>query len=101
MFSSKQAFRRPADNENNKENNMPNKTHDLADCVSHNIRQYFKDLDGETPCGVYDMVLHQVEKPLLECVMAQCGGNQSKAAAVLGLNRNTLRKKLVQHGLID
>ena len=47
------------------------------------------------------MVLHQVEKPLLECVMAQCGGNQSKAAAVLGLNRNTLRKKLVQHGLID
>ena len=80
---------------------MPNKTHDLADCMSHNIRQYFKDLDGETPCGVYDMVLHQVEKPLLECVMAQCGGNQSKAAAVLGLNRNTLRKKLVQHGLID
>ncbi|MGN6875583.1 helix-turn-helix domain-containing protein, partial [Neisseria sp. P0021.S007] len=52
------------------------------------------------PCGVYDMVLHQVEKPMLICVMEQCGGNQSKAAAILGLNRNTLRKKLQQHGLL-
>lgn len=80
---------------------MSNKNNNIALCVESSLQQYFADLDGETPCGVYDMVLHQVEKPLLECVMAQCGGNQSKAAAVLGLNRNTLRKKLVQHGLID
>ena len=100
MFSSKQAFRRPADNENNKENNMPNKTHDIADCVSHNIRQYFKDLDGETPCGVYDMVLHQVEEPRLRCVMQACENNQTRAAQMLGLNRNTLRKKLTQYNLL-
>ena len=43
---------------------------------------------------MYDMVLHQVEKPMLACVMEQCGGNQSKAAVILGLNRNTLRKKI-------
>ncbi|MCP1659956.1 Fis family transcriptional regulator [Neisseria perflava] len=74
---------------------------DIAQCVEYNIKRYFKDLDGEQPCAVYDMVLNQVEKPLLECVMAECGGNQSKAAAILGLNRNTLRKKLLQHGLLE
>lgn len=80
---------------------MKTQTVDIAQCVAQNLKQYFKDLAGETPVGVYDMVLHQVEKPMLECVMAECGGNQSKAAAMLGLNRNTLRKKLVQHGLLD
>lgn len=74
---------------------------DIAHCIEQNLKQYFHDLNGEIPCAVYDMVLHQVEKPLLECVMEECGGNQSKAAAVLGLNRNTLRKKLVQHGLLE
>lgn len=73
----------------------------IAQCVEQNLKQYFKDLDGEIPCAVYDMVLNQVEKPLLECVMAECKGNQSKAAAMLGLNRNTLRKKLLQHGWLD
>ncbi len=72
----------------------------IAQCVEHNLKQYFKDLNGEAPCGVYEMVLNQVEKPLLLCVMEECGGNQSKAAAMLGLNRNTLRKKLMQHGLL-
>ncbi len=47
------------------------------------------------------MVLFQVEKPLLQRVMQECGGNQCKAADMLGLNRNTLRKKLVQHGLLS
>ncbi|MBY6284122.1 Fis family transcriptional regulator [Neisseria sicca] len=74
---------------------------DIAQCVEQNLQQYFKDLNGTEPCGVYDMVLHQVEKPMLICVMAQCGGNQSKAAVILGLNRNTLRKKLLQHGLLE
>lgn len=79
---------------------MKTQTVDIAQCVAQNLKQYFKDLAGETPVGVYDMVLQQVEKPMLECVMAECRGNQSKAAVMLGLNRNTLRKKLLQYGLL-
>ena len=80
---------------------MPTRKQDIAQCVEQNLQQYFKDLNGETPCNVYDMVIHQVEKPLLQCVMAQCEQNQTRAAVLLGLNRNTLRKKLVQHCLLD
>ncbi len=74
---------------------------DITECIQQNLAQYFRDLNGETPCGVYDMVLAQVEKPLLAYVMNECGGNQSKAAEMLGLNRNTLRKKLLQYQLIN
>ena len=80
---------------------MPTRKQDIAQCVEQNLQQYFKDLNGETPCNVYDMVIHQVEKPLLQCVMAQCEQNQTRAAVLLGLNRNTLHKKLVQHGLLE
>lgn len=73
----------------------------ITECVEQNLQQYFADLDGEVPCGVYDMVLQQVELPLLQCVMAACGNNQTKAAQMLGLNRNTLRKKLLQHNILD
>lgn len=73
---------------------------DISDCIQQNITQYFHHLEGQPACNLYEMILLQVEKPLLECVMAQCEGNQSKAALVLGLNRNTLRKKLIQHQLI-
>lgn len=73
---------------------------DIAYCIEQNLNQYFRDLDGEAASGVYDMVLFQVEKPMLAYIMEQCGGNQSRAAEMLGLNRNTLRKKLLQHGLI-
>ena len=59
--------------------------------------QYFKDLSGENPNGVYDMVIQSVEKPLLLYIMNLAEGNQSKAADILGLNRNTLRKKLKLH----
>ena len=78
---------------------MPN-SHDIADCITENLNQYFRDLNGEPPSNVYDMVLFQVEKPLLKRVMDECSGNQCRAAKVLGMNRNTLRKKLVQHGLL-
>ena len=80
---------------------MPTKKQNIAQCIEHNLQQYFKDLDGEIPCGVYDMVLHQVEQTMLRCVMEQCERNQTRAAAMLGLNRNTLRKKLIQHNLIE
>ena len=72
---------------------------DLAACVRGALETYFRDLDGEPPHAVYDMLLNCVEKPLLEYVLNHAGGNQSRAAEVLGLNRNTLRKKLKQHGL--
>ena len=77
----------------NKDNN------DLALCEREALDEYFRDLDGQPPHAVYDMVLACMEKPLLEYVMNRAGGNQSKAAAILGLNRNTLRKKLKQHNL--
>ena len=70
---------------------------ELALSVKSSVNQYFKDLDGEPPHAVYDMVLSCVEKPLLEYIMQHAAGNQSKAAEILGLNRNTLRKKLQQY----
>ncbi len=79
---------------------MPSSPPDIARCITQNLDRYFQLLEGETARDVYAMVIGQVEKPMLEVVMAQCGGNQSKAAAVLGLNRNTLRKKLLEHGLL-
>jgi Fis family transcriptional regulator len=72
---------------------------DLASCVKAALDEYFKDLDGQPPHAVYDMVLHCMEKPLLEYVLNRAGGNQSKAAEILGLNRNTLRKKMQQHNI--
>jgi Fis family transcriptional regulator len=72
---------------------------DLAACVKNALDEYFKDLDGQPPHAVYDMVLQCVERPLLEYVLNRAEGNQSKAAQILGLNRNTLRKKLKQYNL--
>ncbi len=72
----------------------------IEDCVRKSLDKYFKDLDGERPHALYDMVILTVERPLLEFVMQQTDGNQSEASTLLGINRNTLRKKLQQHGLI-
>jgi Fis family transcriptional regulator len=71
---------------------------ELASTVRKVMRQYFKDLEGEKCSGIYEMVVAAVEKPMLEVVMNQAQGNQTRAAQLLGLNRNTLRKKLKQHG---
>lgn len=72
----------------------------LEDCVRTSLEGYFKDLNGIEPDGIYDMLIKAVEKPLFEVVMAQADSNQSRAADWLGLNRNTLRKKLVEHKLL-
>jgi len=72
---------------------------ELAACVRRVLVDYFKDLDGEAPAGIYDMVVNCVEKPVLDLVLDQAEGNQSRAAAWLGINRNTLRKKMQQHGI--
>ena len=69
----------------------------LSNDIDILLDQYFTDLSGENPNGVYDMVIQSVEKPLLLYVMNFAEGNQSKAADILGLNRNTLRKKLKRH----
>lgn len=79
---------------------MSNET-ELARTVRSAIDGYFRDLDGEKPCGVYAMVIGSVEKPLLEAVLARVEGNQTQAAQMLGINRNTLRKKMKTHGIKD
>lgn len=75
-------------------------TSDLSDSVRRSLNRYFRDLEGERPCAIYDMVLASVEKPMLEVVMKQADGNQTVAADILGINRNTLRRKLTEHGLL-
>ena len=71
----------------------------LSNDIDILLDQYFTDLSGENPNGVYDMVIQSVEKPLLLYIMNLAEGNQSKAADILGLNRNTLRTKLKLHKL--
>ena len=68
-------------------------------CVRDCLEQYFKDLGGSEPDNIHQMLIATVEKPLLEVVLAHAEGNQSKAAEWLGINRNTLRRKLVEHKL--
>ena len=75
------------------------KDSELAICVRRELDQYFKDLDGESPSGIYDMVVNCVEKPVLQMILDRAGSNQSRAAEWLGINRNTLRKKMQQHGI--
>ena len=72
----------------------------IEDSVRDNLEAYFRDLRGTEPDGLYDMVVRVVEKPLLDVVMQHAGHNQSRAAEWLGMNRNTLRKKLLEHRLL-
>jgi Fis family transcriptional regulator, factor for inversion stimulation protein len=72
----------------------------IDDCIRASLEQYFRDLRGAEPHGVHAMILAAVEKPMLDVVMQQADGNQSKAAEWLGINRNTLRRKLLEHRLI-
>ena len=76
-----------------------NRQNELADSVKRSLERYFKDMDGEKPTSIYDMVLKNVEKPMIEMVLAQAKGNQTLAAQMLGINRNTLRKKLTDLGV--
>ena len=73
----------------------------IEDCIRDSLDQYFRDLHGTEPHAVHTMILEAVEKPMLEVVMQRAEGNQSKAADWLGINRNTLRRKLLDHKLID
>jgi Fis family transcriptional regulator len=72
---------------------------EMSRYVRKAVDGYFKELDGEKATGVYDMVINCIEKPLIETVLHRCKGNQLKTAAVLGINRNTLRKKMKALGI--
>ena len=73
---------------------------DIETCIQNSVENYFRDLQGEIPHSLYDMIIGAAEKPLLEVVMKHAKQNQSLAAQWLGINRNTLRKKLLHHQLI-
>jgi Fis family transcriptional regulator len=75
-------------------------TSKLGACIETALEGYFSDLDGHKPCrDLYDMVMSEVEVPLLRTILRFTGGNQSRAAEILGINRSTLRKKLEKFGL--
>lgn len=69
---------------------------EISDAIKRSLERYFKDMDGEKPTSIYDMVLQNVEKPMIETVLGHAEGNQTLAAAMLGIDRNTLRKKMHQ-----
>ena len=78
---------------------MPEKTPPLRACVRHSLDTYFKELGDTETQNLHALVVAEVEKPLLEAVLQRTAGNQLRAARILGINRNTLRKKLDQYGL--
>ncbi|MBS3963255.1 MAG: Fis family transcriptional regulator [Methylomonas sp.] len=86
---------------------MDNKTldssHSSGLTLAHHVRQclddYFAHLDGHEPANLYELVLNEVEKPLIEIVLKQAHFNQSRAAEILGISRSTLRKKIALFGI--
>lgn len=97
---SKKASVRKSDNSEGKDSDLsvrPANTA-IANCVKHELRRYFDLLDGEEPTNVYHLVMRQAEHALIESVMQECGGNQSKATKWLGISRGNLRSKLADMG---
>lgn len=76
------------------------KSNDLANCVRSTLDRYFNDLEGEKPHDIHAMVISNVECAMLEIVLKQASGNQTMAAEMLGINRNTLRRKLTEYQLL-
>ncbi|MBC7945849.1 MAG: Fis family transcriptional regulator [Burkholderiales bacterium] len=72
---------------------------EIARCVRAAVDSYLRDLEGEKPGALYEMVINCVEKPLIEVILQKVEGNQTQAAELLGINRNTLRKKIKAHGI--
>ena len=83
-----------------KKNMRINGSNDIGRSVEKSLDDYFRKLDGEPPHGVYDMVIAHVERALLESILTRANGNQTHAADMLGMTRNTLRAKLSKYRLI-
>ncbi len=71
----------------------------IEECILRSLDEYFSNLDGAKPHALHEMVLQAVERPLLKFAMGRTSGNQSAAAELLGISRNTLRKKLIDYRL--
>jgi Fis family transcriptional regulator len=77
-----------------------NGRNEIGHSIERSLDDYFRKLDGEPPHGIYDMVIGHVERALLASVLTRAGGNQTQAADMLGLNRNTLRTKLTKYRIL-
>ena len=75
-------------------------THNISECVRGALETYFRNLEGEKPAAVYEMVIKNVELSMFEVVLENAEGNQSLAAKILGINRNTLRRKMAEYKLL-
>lgn len=80
---------------------LAQKNQPLHDSVRQSLENYLSQLKGQMPSNLYELILAEVEAPLMEAVMEYTKKNQSRAAVVLGLSRGTLRKKLKQYGMLD
>ena len=96
-----------AQKKNNKKNNKKNaelkaskRSKPLQQHTEDALKKYFKNLNGDRPGDLYDLVIGEVERPLFKAVMEYTDGNQSQAAGILGINRGTLRKKLRTYSLL-
>ena len=76
------------------------KTHTIKDCVRDALEAYLRDMDGHGSGDLYELVLKEVEQPMLETILRHTEGNQTRASEMLGINRGTLRKKLKEYDLI-
>ncbi len=97
----KSDYQHPAYGSSSSLENYDNRTHEpLRVHVERVVRQYFAMLGDDIPTDLYELILKQVEEPLLTVVLEHSRGNQTKCAQILGLNRGTLRKKLKTYGLM-
>jgi Fis family transcriptional regulator len=92
-------FQSPVEDAVNQLSEAENDNVSLNGTIKNMLEDYFNELDGHPPADLYQMVLQEIEQPLLETVLHYTRGNQSKAAVLLGLNRGTLRKKLKQYDM--
>jgi Fis family transcriptional regulator len=76
-----------------------NGSSEIEKSVQKSLDEYFRKLDGEAPHGIYDMVIMNVERALISSILLRANGNQTHAADMLGMNRNTLRTKLAKYGI--